>query len=140
MDKALIVSLISLAISFLALSVNISKFFIELNDRRKKRLIDEEASMKADIRIYANGNFLHIENTGRSDAEIKTFHFNDIPWEEYDGILEDQPRDLKAGHPSRSFKIHSTWSTPFPSSAEITYEDEYSRKKMTTAHKDTFEL
>lgn len=129
-------------VSLVALFVNISKFFIELYDRKEKRNKEaKEAKEKKKGKLTVNvvGKDIVIQNVSTVDVHIKEIYVDGKTWEESGLFLVDRPSKLSAGQ-TKKFTVYYDMQTPFPSGMSIQYADPFSREYMTDTWEKEFEL
>jgi hypothetical protein len=127
-------SVVGALIALLSLTVNFSKFFIDLIDRGDKRKKEEINALKAKLSVTsANNDTIVFENKGSSDAHIKNIKIDNKNWNEV--FLEKMPTLISSEH-QRLLSLGYVSQQIM----EIEYADDYSRKYLNTTLKKSFEL
>lgn len=136
MITAIIISLVSLCIAFLALVVNASKFFIEIYDRKQKRIEGTKAKITVERDDSSQSKYLIFINEG-STAHIHEIKINGIEWKDTHIFLDNEFPSLLSGGQVRKIQYFASKNSKIapPFGFEITYEDDYSRKYLSTRNK-----
>lgn len=135
-------SIASLVISLLALTINFSKFFIELYDRKHKRKKEAEEAdnkLKGRFNVYTTGRDIHITNESLVDIDIKEIYFDGETWEESGLFSSAKPYKFTAGQ-TKSFSVMGTKQNKFPKDMSIHFADPYMRKKNLSIQEQDIQL
>ncbi|WP_226578249.1 hypothetical protein [Halobacillus litoralis] len=136
MTTAIIISLVSLFVAILALLVNVSKFFIEIHDRKQKRIEGTKANITVEREDSSKSKYLIFKNEG-STAHIHEVKINGVKWEDTGIFLENELPSLLSGGQVRKVQYFASKTSKIapPFGLEIIYEDDYSRKYLSTKNK-----
>lgn len=116
--------------------VNVSKFFIEIYDRKQKRIEGTKAKITVERKDSSKSKYLIFKNEG-STAHIHEIKINGVKWEGTNIFLDNESPSLLSGGQVRNIQYFTSKTSKIapPFELEITYEDDYSRKYLSTRNK-----